>query len=140
MTRDPACIFCRIVAGEIPALKLHEDARSLAFMDINPANPGHCLAIPRAHAADVYAIDPEDLAATAATAQRLARAVREVLAPDGLNLVQANGPGAAQSVQHFHFHILPRRRGDGLALNWVPSPGVRAELERIAGLVRARLG
>ena len=102
------CIFCKIIAGEIPSMKLWEDERTLSFMDINPAAPGHCLAIPKVHASNVFELDPAALAHTAQTAQRVARAVDAALGPDGINLIQANGKGAAQSVLHFHFHIMPR--------------------------------
>ena len=118
MPTDPNCIFCKIVAGEIPCFKLHEDEHTLAFMDINPANEGHALAISKGHWENVFEIPADAIAATAQSAQAVARAVQTALAPDGINLVQANGPGALQSVQHFHIHILPRRTGDDLKLNW----------------------
>ncbi|MBM3569577.1 MAG: HIT family protein [Alphaproteobacteria bacterium] len=140
MNRDPGCIFCRIVAGEIPAFKLYEDSATLAFMDIAPLNPGHCLVISKAHAPDLYSSDPADLAATVATTQRVARAVKAALAPDGLNLLQANGKGAAQSVLHFHIHILPRRMGDEASLNWHPKPGDKAEIAAIADTIKRCLG
>jgi len=139
MSSDPNCIFCKIVAGQIPSIKLHEDADTLAFMDINPLNPGHCLAIPKGHFADVFSIDAATMAKTATTARRLARAVNAALAPPGLNLVQANGPAAAQSVLHFHFHILPRSESDVAALNWAPKPGNRDEIAAIAERIRAKL-
>ena len=139
MTTDPDCIFCKIVAGEIPCFKIAEDDRTLAFLDINPANPGHALVIPKAHAANVFEIGTDDLAAVAAMAKRVASAVRDALAPAGINLVQANGPGAAQSVPHFHFHVVPRGDDDGLPLNWPLTPGdmgaLQAMAERIAAAV-----
>jgi len=112
------CIFCKIVAGNIPCFKLYEDDETLAFMDINPANEGHALAIIKAHHENLYESPPDLVAACALTAQRVARAVQAALAPEGLNLAQANGPAAAQSVPHFHIHILPRRMNDELRLNW----------------------
>lgn len=135
MRTDRDCIFCKIVAGEIPCFKLYEDSLTLTFMDINPANPGHALVIPKEHWEDIYDI-PGDLAgATAETAKRVAEAVNATLAPDGINLVQANGEGAGQSVFHFHMHILPRANGDELKLNWGLNPGdmddVRAIFERV---------
>ena len=122
MARDPNCIFCRIVAGEIPSDKLYEDGETLAFMDINPVNDGHCLVMPKAHYPTVFELPEAAFAAAAATAIRIAKAVNAALKPDGLNLLQANGPAAAQSVAHFHIHILPRRHNDGLKLNWSSSP------------------
>ena len=125
------CIFCKIVAGTIPCFKLYEDQATLAFMDINPVHDGHCLVIPKAHYPTVFELPPEAFAAAGSTAIKIARAVNRVVKPDGLNLLQSNGPGAAQSVPHFHLHILPRRLGDYLAVNWTLRPGDR---ERIAAL------
>ncbi len=139
MKTDPNCIFCKIVAGEIPCFKLHEDDRTLAFMDINQASPGHALVIAKSHHVDLYAMPEALLAACAATAKRVASAVHKTLAPDGLNLVQANGPGAAQSVPHFHIHVLPRRRGDELRLNWVLEAGDRGEIAALADRIKANL-
>ena len=133
------CIFCRIVAGQIPCFKLYEDDDTLAFMDINPASTGHALAIPKRHYPDVYQLPDELLAATAATARRVARAINDVLQPAGLNLVQANGPGAAQSVLHFHMHILPRGVDDGLKLNWGLRPGDMSQIEELCDRIRTRL-
>lgn len=123
MRTDPNCIFCKIVAGAIPCFKLYEDQATLAFMDINPANQGHALAIAKEHWQDLYEIPPELLGAVAKTAQRVAAAVKKTVEPDGINLAQANGPGAGQSVFHFHIHVLPRLKGDELKLNWGHKPG-----------------
>ena len=139
MAADPDCIFCKIVAGAVPCFKLFEDAETLAFMDINPVHDGHCLVIPKGHAATVFEIAPEAIAATARTAVTVAQAVNRALTPDGLNLIQANGPGAAQSVGHVHFHVLPRRIGDGVAINWRPKPGDMAQIAAIAERIRACL-
>ena len=114
MIVDPDCIFCKIVAGTLPSFKLHEDEATLAFMDINPISPGHCLVIPKTHFANVFDGTDGPLAAVMATARKVAIAVRDALEPDGMNLFQANGPAAGQTVYHFHMHILPRRTGDGL--------------------------
>jgi histidine triad (HIT) family protein len=120
---DPDCLFCKIVAGEIPATIVAQDERTVAFMDINPATRGHALVIPRAHARDVHAIDPEDLKAVAAAAQRLAARAVAQLGADGVNLLQSNGAAAWQTVFHFHLHVIPRYAGDPLRLPWVPAPG-----------------
>ena len=133
------CIFCRIAAGEIPCFMLYEDEFTAAFMDITPASPGHALALPKRHFPDLYQLPADLLAATAATAQKVAVAVSAALEPAGLNLVQANGPGAAQSVLHFHLHILPRGDRDGLRLNWGLQPGDVSQIEQIYERVRARL-
>jgi histidine triad (HIT) family protein len=120
---DPDCLFCKIVAGEIPATIIAQDDRTIAFMDINPATRGHALVIPRTHARDVHEIDPEDLKAVAAAAQQVAGKVRERLGADGVNLLNSNGPAAWQTVFHFHMHVIPRYDGDPLRLPWDPSPG-----------------
>lgn len=122
MRTDPNCIFCKIVAGEIPCFKLYEDELTMAFMDINPGNEGHALVVPKEHWEDVHAIPSDLIGSTAKTVKKIATAVQETLGPDGINLVQANGKGAAQSVFHFHMHILPRRMDDELKMNW----GLRA--------------
>jgi histidine triad (HIT) family protein len=123
MSADPDCLFCKIAAGEIPATIVAEDARTIAFMDINPATRGHALVIPRAHARDVHEIDADDLKAVAASAQRLAARQLERLGADGVTLLNSNGAAAWQTVFHFHMHVIPRYEGDPLKLPWVPAPG-----------------
>ena len=136
MSRDPDCVFCKIVAGEIPSFKLFEDDATLAFMDINPANEGHALVIPKEHSADLYSISDESLANTVATAKKVASALSRALNPDGLNLVQCNGPAAAQSVMHFHVHVLPRVKDDRLAMNWGLKLGDIDAIGRLAERIR----
>ncbi len=123
MAADPDCIFCKIIAGELPGTIVDSDERTVSFMDINPATRGHALVIPRAHAKDLLAIDPEDLAACAVAAQRLARRATDVLGADGVNLLNACGATAWQTVFHFHIHVIPRYEHDPLRLPWVPGPG-----------------
>lgn len=139
MSTDPNCIFCKIVAGTVPSFKLFEDAETLAFMDINPVHDGHALVIPKAHYPSVFDIAPEAIAAAARVAARVAQAVDATVKPDGLNLIQANGEGAGQSVGHFHFHVFPRRLGDGVAINWEPKPGDMARIAEMAERIRALL-
>ena len=139
MTSDADCIFCKILAGEIPCFKIYEDDATLAFMDINPANEGHALIIPREHTADVHAVSDDAIAATVKTAKKVAGAVDKTLHPDGLNLLQCNGPAAAQSVFHFHMHVLPRREGDNLKLNWGLEPGDMEAIDVLAARIRANL-
>jgi histidine triad (HIT) family protein len=135
--RDPDCLFCKIVAGEIPATIVAEDDRTIAFMDINPATRGHVLVIPRAHARDVHEIDPEDLKAVAAAAQQLAAKARERLGADGVNLLNSCGSAAWQTVFHFHVHVIPRYRDDPLRLPWVPGPGDADEIAAAGAALRA---
>jgi histidine triad (HIT) family protein len=120
---DPDCIFCKIVAGELPSTIVDEDERTVAFMDISPATRGHALIIPRAHSRDLLEIASEDLSACAVAAQRLAGRAREQLGADGVNLINACGAAAWQTVFHFHIHVVPRYADDPLKLPWVPAPG-----------------
>jgi histidine triad (HIT) family protein len=133
------CVFCRIRDGQIPSARVYEDARTIAFMDINPLNEGHCLVIPRAHAATLFEADEADLQASITTAGRVARAIRAALRPDGLNMLQANGAAAFQSVPHFHLHLVPRWEGDGKGLDWPLVPGDRARIQAAAEQIRAAL-
>jgi histidine triad (HIT) family protein len=120
---DPDCIFCKIVAGELPSRIVDEDERTIAFMDIAPATRGHALVIPRAHSRDLMAIEPEDLTATIIAAQRLAKLVPGRLGAEGVNLLNACGAAAWQTVFHFHIHVIPRYADDPLRLPWIPAPG-----------------
>jgi len=136
---DDDCIFCKIIRGEIPAIKIYEDDESLAFMDINPIAPGHCLVIPKHHAENIFVTPPEASAAAMAAVSRVAPAVDKAVRPDGINIVQANGPGAKQSVFHTHFHIIPRAMDDGLTMNWEMIPGDMAEITAIAEKIKAAI-
>ena len=120
---DPDCLFCKIVAGEIPATIIAESERAIAFMDINPATRGHALVVPRDHARDIHEIGGEDLAAVATMAQEIGGRLVRRLGADGVNLLNSNGPAAWQTVFHFHMHVIPRYVGDPLRLPWAPSPG-----------------
>jgi histidine triad (HIT) family protein len=137
---DPDCLFCGIVAGTIPSETIDSDERTLAFMDINPATPGHALVIPREHSADLMDIGEEDLEATALAAQRLARRMKDVLGADGINLINACGAAAWQTVFHFHIHVVPRYEDDPLKLPWVPEPGDSNEIAQIADRLRGNDG
>lgn len=139
MSADPDCIFCKIIGGEIPSFKIYENDDSFAFMDINPASEGHTLVIPKEHAMDVHSISDTAIAATVKTAKKVAAAIEKTLNPEGLNLVQCNGPAAAQSVMHFHMHVLPRANGDELKLNWGLEPGDMDAIGRLAERIRANL-
>jgi histidine triad (HIT) family protein len=132
MAADPDCLFCKIVAGEIPATRVHEDERTVAFMDINPATRGHVLVVPREHTRDLLSIDPEDLAAVATAAQKLAKVMPDRLGADGVNLLNSCGRPAWQTVFHFHMHVIPRYAGDPLRLPWTPEPGDRDEIAEAA--------
>ncbi len=139
MTADADCLFCKIIAGDIPCFKLFENEQTLAFMDINPANEGHALVIPKEHSRDVHAVSDAAITATVTTAKKIAAAIDKTLNPDGLNLLQCNGPAAAQSVFHFHMHVLPRREGDELKLNWGLKPGDMDAIGALAERIRGNL-
>ena len=124
--RDPDCLFCKIIAGEIPGTIVAEDERTVAFMDINPATRGHALVVPRRHAADLGEISSEDFAAVADAARRLAIRARSALDADGINLINSWGPAAWQTVFHLHVHVIPRYADDPLRLPWKPAAGRRA--------------
>jgi histidine triad (HIT) family protein len=129
---DPNCIFCKIVAGELPATIVDEDERTISFMDINPATRGHALVIPREHTPDLLSIDPRELGAVVGTAQRLAARAKQSLGADGVNLINSCGAAAWQTVFHFHIHMVPRYEDDPLKLPWIPSPGDPTEIASAA--------
>jgi histidine triad (HIT) family protein len=137
MTADPDCIFCKIVSGEIPSHKVEEDERTIAFMDINPWTRGHALVIPKEHSRNLYDIDPEDLAAVAVAAKRLALRMRDRLGAAGVNALQSNERPALQTVFHYHVHVIPRYPDDGLALPAHPKPSEHEELAGLAEELRA---
>jgi histidine triad (HIT) family protein len=136
VARDPECIFCKILDGDIPAYKLYEDEHTFAFMDINPLNDGHALIIPKDHHPTIYDTPTDLLSPLMETTQRIARAVQNSIAPDGINILQANGHGAAQSVFHVHFHVLPRKNGDDAKLNWDLRPGDMDHISDLAQQIR----
>jgi histidine triad (HIT) family protein len=133
---DPDCVFCRIIAEEIPAQIVDSDERTVAFMDINPATRGHALVVPRTHVRDLLEIEREDLDATMLAAQRLARRVKERFEADGVNLLNACGQAAWQTVFHFHVHVIPRYQGDPLRLPWTPAEGDPEEIAAAADALR----
>jgi histidine triad (HIT) family protein len=133
---EPDCIFCKIIAGELPAQIIDEDERTIAFMDIRPATRGHVLVIPREHARDLLEVSREDLEATVSAVQRVARRISERLHTDGLNVLNSCGAAAWQTVFHFHMHVIPRYDGDPLRLPWIPSEGDPQEIEAVARELR----
>lgn len=133
------CIFCRIVAGQIPATVVHEDGETLAFMDIGQVNPGHVLVALKRHAENIFALDEAGAAAVFRTAARVARAIRAAFEPQGLSVYQANGKAAGQTVFHFHIHLVPRLEGDGMALTWPVKNPPREKLVDYAERIKARL-
>lgn len=135
-----SCIFCRLVAGEIPSSRVYEDEHTLAFMDLGQVNPGHVLVAVRRHAATVLDITPDEAAAVMRTARRVAIAVKSAFDPPGMTLLQANGKEGDQTVFHFHMHVLPRHADDGVALAWPRKDPPRERIEDYAARIRAMLG
>ncbi len=133
---DPDCIFCKIVAGELPSQIVDQDERTIAFMDISPATRGHALVVPRRHSLDLLEVEADDLEATIDAAQRLARRIKERLGADGINLLNSCGSAAWQTVFHFHIHVIPRYDGDPLRLPWTPSPGDSEQIAEAAAQLR----
>jgi histidine triad (HIT) family protein len=134
------CVFCKIRDGVIPSKKIYEDDATLAFMDINPLNTGHCLVVTKRHAATIWDAEVADLQAAIATAQKIAIALVAAVKPEGLNMLQANGAAAFQSVAHFHLHLIPRWVRDGKGFDWKLVPGDRAQIATVGDRVRAALG
>ncbi|WP_280189532.1 HIT family protein [Delftia sp. PS-11] len=133
------CIFCRLVAGEIPSARICEDEQTIAFMDIGQVNPGHVLVASKRHAVTLLDLTPDEAGAVMRTAQRVAGAVQQAFDPDGISLFQANGAAGGQTVFHFHLHVLPRHAGDGVGLSWPrQEPGMQA-LEDYAARLRQAL-
>jgi histidine triad (HIT) family protein len=130
------CLFCGIVAGDVPAQIVDSDEHTVAFMDINPATAGHALVVPRAHSADLMEVSDEDLERSTLAARRLARRMRAALEPAGFNILNSCGSAAWQTVYHFHLHVIPRYEDDPLKLPWVPGPGETDEIAALAGRIR----
>jgi histidine triad (HIT) family protein len=129
--RDPSCVFCSIVAGEADAERVFEDDLTLGFMDTSPASDGHVLVVPKRHLPDVFALEPPETDAVWRSTLRVARAVRDALRPDGMNLHQSNGRIANQHVFHIHLHVIPRYATGGT--------GSRSRIREIAERIRAAL-
>lgn len=135
------CIFCKIIQGEIPATKVYEDEKVLAFMDINPLNDGHTLVVPKRHAETIFEIDPQDLIATMKVAQKLAIAIKKALDSDGMIVVQLNNKAAGQMVPHLHIHLIPRWENDGLQIGkWEIKPGDMEKIKDIAEKIKKEVG
>jgi histidine triad (HIT) family protein len=131
------CLFCGIVAGELPAQIVDSDEHTVAFMDINPATRGHALVVPRSHSTDLMEVSDDDLQHAIVAVRRLAERMRAALEPDGFNVLNACGPAAWQTVFHFHLHVIPRYEDDPLKLPWIPRGGDEAEIASIADRIRA---
>jgi histidine triad (HIT) family protein len=130
------CLFCSILAGDVPAQLVDEDEHTVAFMDINPWTRGHALVIPRNHSRNLYEVPEDDLARTLSAAKRLAIRLKERLGCDGVNLLNSCEPAAWQTIFHFHVHVIPRYDDDPLSLPTRPEQADQDELARVAAELR----
>jgi len=133
---DPNCIFCKVVAGELPSEQIDSDERTITVMDINPATRGHAVVITRTHAENLSEVSDEDALAAMQAARRVVDRMRATLEPAGFNILHNIGRAAWQSIFHFHVHVVPRYEDDPLELPWVPEPADPAELARVADVIR----
>ena len=126
-----ACVFCRVVAGELPSVVIREDEHTLAFLDIAPAADGHTLVVPKHHTEDLLSVDPDDLCAVTRSMQKVTHLLQDRLEPEGFSVFQSNRAAGWQDVFHLHFHVVPRWRGDGLRLPWRSSPASPQRTARV---------
>lgn len=129
--KDDNCIFCKIANGEIPSRTLYEDESFRVILDLGPATKGHALILPKEHYADLFALPQETAADAMKLAKQIAKAQKDALKADGLNLVQNNGTAAGQTVGHFHIHLIPRYEGDGQTIGWKPGNPADEELDAV---------
>ncbi len=133
------CIFCKIAMGEIPSNTVYEDNDFRVILDIAPANPGHCLILPKNHAADIFEMDEELVAKAHCLAKKIATALKSALKAEGVNILQNNGAAAGQSVSHYHIHVIPRNTGDNVTLNKEGNSMSSEEFGAIADKIKAAL-
>lgn len=138
MNKDD-CIFCKIANGEIPSATVYEDSVCRVILDVNPANKGHALIIPKEHFDNIYSIDAETAAKIFTIATEVAKAQKAELNPDGLNILQNNGEAAGQTVFHFHMHLVPRYIKDNVTMTWIPGKAYTEELSTLSKALRKRI-
>ena len=138
MNKDD-CIFCKIANGEIPSATVYEDSICRVILDVNPANKGHALIIPKEHFDNIYSMDAETAAKIFTIATEVAKAQKAELNPDGLNILQNNGEAAGQTVFHFHMHLVPRYIKDNVTMTWIPGKADTEELAALSKALRKRI-
>ena len=138
MNKDD-CIFCKIANGEIPSATVYEDSICRVILDVNPANKGHALIIPKEHFDNIYSMDAETAAKIFTIATEVAKAQKAELNPDGLNILQNNGEAAGQTVFHFHMHLVPRYIKDNVTMTWIPDKADTEELSALSKALRKRI-
>ena len=133
------CIFCKMVAGQIPVTKIYEDKVVLAFLDIGPLSDGHTLVIPKQHFEKLHECPAEVLGPVASRLGKIAKAVAGAMDSEGYNVLCNNGRAAGQLVEHLHFHIIPRNTGDGVFDRWPAYKYQQGKIEKIAAKIRENL-
>lgn len=134
---DADCLFCKIIAGTIPSLKVYEDEATYAFLDIHPVNLGHTLVVPKQHSRNILEISGSDLTAATSTAQKVSRALTETGAK-GVNIIMNNEAPAGQVIFHAHYHVIPRHEGDGFT-HWRGAPQTPEAMEEKRAELAAKI-
>lgn len=133
------CIFCKIVKGEIPSATIFEDDNFKVILDVSPANRGHALIITKDHFDNIFQIDEKTAGKLFSLATVIARAIKEETGCEGLNVVQNNGEVAGQTVNHFHLHLIPRFKGDGVNVKWKQLETKTDDLAALADAIKSRI-
>ncbi|MBU1197505.1 HIT family protein [Candidatus Micrarchaeota archaeon] len=133
------CLFCKVASGEVPSSKVYEDSLFMAFLDLYPANKGHVLISPKKHSESVWNLSEEELAGMALLAQRIAKALKDALQCDGVNILQNNGESAGQLIFHNHLHVIPRFKGDDLELKWPRNLYKEGEMDSYRNKIKEKL-
>lgn len=136
---DQNCIFCKIAAGEIPSATVYEDEDFRVIMDINPASKGHAIILPKTHAANIFEVEDEVASKIFVVAKKVAKAMKEELNCDGMNILQNNGEVAGQTVFHLHVHLLPRYKGDKINIKWSHQDKLKDEFASLAKAISDRI-
>lgn len=136
--RDENCIFCKILAGEIPSTAVYEDDDFKAILDVNPAARGHVIILPKNHVANIYELPDEDASKIMVVAKKIATAIEKAYHCDGVNILQNNGEAAGQTVFHLHVHVIPRFKGDTVNIGWKQGD-MPEDLDAICKEIQAQL-
>ncbi len=129
------CLFCKIIAGEVPSHKVYEDEDTMAFLDISPTNHGHTLVVPKKHFTNLEDVPEEELKKVIVTVKKVGQAIKQGLGVDGYNVCENNDPAAGQIIPHLHFHVIPRYPDDGLR-QWPQEPYAEGEAEKVLAKIK----
>ena len=136
---DQNCIFCKIIAGQVPCIKVYEDDHALAFLDVNPVSEGHTLVVLKEHTSCVDSTEPQAMSRIGEVLPKLTAAVKKAMRADGYNVLCNNGASAGQVVEHMHVHIIPRKANDGVFNQWPSFQYPDGKANTIAGKIRRNL-